>query len=99
MLKAPDLKIKVEKNTPKYQTITIKNTGKETAFFTRMKVSDSESNEILLPVFFSDNYLTLFPGEQKMIEVDLSHLTEPTDFDNVQLETKAWNGKPVIQKL
>jgi len=98
-LEAPRLKIQVEKNTAKLQTITIENTGTETAFFARMKVTNSDSGEILLPVFFEDNYLTLFPGEKKKIKVDLSHLPEKTDFHQIQLETKAWNGTPVINKF
>ncbi len=98
-LKAPQLMIQVEKKTTKHRTITIENAGPETAFFTRMKVTDSESGEILLPVFFADNYLTIFPGEKKKIKVDLSHLPAKTDFNKIQLETKAWNGKPEIQKL
>lgn len=98
-LKAPELKIQIEKNAAKHPVIEIENTGSETAFFTCMKVKDSESGEILLPVFFTDNYITLFPGEKKIIEVDLSHLPEKTDFDKIQLETKAWNGKPTINNI
>lgn len=98
-LKAPELKVQIEKNIEKRQTITIENTGPETAFFIRMKVTDAESGEIKLPVFFKDNYITLFPGEKKKIKVDLSHLPAKTDFNKIQLETKAWNGKPEIQKL
>jgi len=99
MLKAPDLHIQVEKNNVKRQIILIENTGQETAFFTRMKVTNSDSGEILLPVFFEDNYITLFPDEKKKIEVDLSHLPAETDFEKIQLETKAWKGKFVVNKF
>ncbi len=40
----------------------------------RLKISDKHSGELVLPVFMEDNYITLFPGERRQIEIDLSHL-------------------------
>src|SRR5690606_13758746 len=54
-------------------TYTLRNSGSETAFFTRLRVIDEETDELMLPVFFNDNYLTLFPDEQKNIEIDITH--------------------------
>jgi exo-1,4-beta-D-glucosaminidase len=33
----------------------------------RLKVVGKESGKRILPVFFSDNYVSLMPGEKKMI--------------------------------
>lgn len=57
-----------KKNEDGSYTITISNTGDETAFFIRVKSLD-EKNEPILPVYFTDNYFTLFPGEEKEIKI------------------------------
>ncbi|HAM11406.1 MAG TPA: hypothetical protein DCP74_14325, partial [Bacteroidales bacterium] len=44
--------------------IKISNPENETAFFIRLKVTDS-SNELVLPVYFTENYITLLPGDAK----------------------------------
>jgi hypothetical protein len=37
----------------------------------RLKVVGSRNNERILPVFYSDNYVSLMPGEQKVIIMKL----------------------------
>lgn len=49
---------------------TLENTGKIPAFFIRLKVTDG-NNKRILPVFYSDNYLTLLPGETQKITLKL----------------------------
>lgn len=89
------LHVSIEKNSSSTVKINIHNDGDETAFFTRLKIAGDESGKLVLPVFFSDNYFTLFPGEQKNIELDLSHLTDSVRKENLQLLLEPWNG-PVI---
>ncbi len=50
-------------------SVTISNTGTIVAFFIRLKVLDNSGNRIL-PVFFSDSYFTLLPGESKTINAE-----------------------------
>lgn len=40
------------------------------SFFNRVKVLDKETGKQMLPVHYSDNYLTLMPGDREEIEVD-----------------------------
>jgi exo-1,4-beta-D-glucosaminidase len=47
--------------------ITIFNTSNTVAFFTRIEITKGEDGEEVVPVTYSDNYLTLFPGESKII--------------------------------
>jgi mannosylglycoprotein endo-beta-mannosidase len=83
------LQLKIIKNDWEKSVVTIKNTGSETAFFIRLKVWNTKTNQIVLPVFFSDNYFTLFPGEQKSIDVDLSLLpAELKDIANLVLHAE-----------
>ena len=77
----------------------IENSGDETAFFMRMKIANNKSGELMLPVFMDDNYFTLFPGEKRQIEIDLSHLKSDTKITEMQLEVAPWKGKTVIVGL
>ncbi|EHQ24937.1 glycoside hydrolase family 2 protein [Mucilaginibacter paludis] len=45
------------------------------AFFNRLSLVKAESNERLLPVFYSDNYVSVLPGEQKTIMIDYDAAT------------------------
>ena len=88
------LQLEVKKNEAEKMIVSVKNMGSETAFFIRLKVWDKNTNQIVLPVFFSDNYFTLFPDEQKEIDLDLSFL--PDEFkQNADpiLQAETWKGK------
>ncbi|QGY46701.1 hypothetical protein GM418_24495 [Maribellus comscasis] len=79
--------------------LTVKNTEKETAFFSRLKVVDKQTGELVLPVFFSDNYFTLFSGEQKQVELDLSDLPADLKDKDLQLVLEPWKGPAVTKEL
>src|SRR5690606_11541736 len=64
-LEPVQLIVQLEKETTGRTIATFQNNSNETSFFNRLKVVDKEGGELALPVFFSDNYVTLFPGEQK----------------------------------
>ena len=90
------LQLKITKNEGKKCGVTIKNTGSETAFFIRLKVWNTNTDQIVAPVFFNDNYFTLFPGEQKDIDLDLSLLpAELRDDANLVLIAELGNGRTV----
>jgi len=52
--------------------ITIKNTGKAVAFFVHVRVLKAKKTDDILPVIFSDNYISLAPGESRTIECTYS---------------------------
>jgi mannosylglycoprotein endo-beta-mannosidase len=70
--------------------IDVSNPGKETAFFIRLKVRKAEK-QLVLPAFFSENYLTLFPGEKTKIELDLSAAGNIGNTGNLSLVIEGWN--------
>ena len=53
-------------------TTTLKNDTSTPALMVRLKVVDSKG-ERMLPVYFSDNYLFLFPGESKTVTMRLNN--------------------------
>ncbi len=98
-LDSAQLQFGVENKTPRNILVTVKNTGNETAFFSRLKVIDKLTGELVLPVFFNDNFFTLFPGEQKLIQVDLSDLPDEIQTQNLQLVLEPWKGISLTAEL
>ncbi|MDR1203476.1 MAG: discoidin domain-containing protein [Tannerellaceae bacterium] len=52
-------------------TTTLKNETKTPAFMVRLKVVGNKTAERILPAFYSDNYISLLPDEEKVITVRL----------------------------
>ena len=48
-------------------TVTLSNTGKSIAFFIRAQVKAGANGDEVLPVEWSDNYVTLLPGETRQL--------------------------------
>jgi mannosylglycoprotein endo-beta-mannosidase len=57
------------------------------AFFNRVSITDAASKERLMPVFYSDNYITVLPGEQKKIIIDCDHFKGK----NLEVSLNGWN--------
>ncbi|HVX48654.1 MAG TPA: glycoside hydrolase family 2 protein, partial [Chitinophagaceae bacterium] len=51
------------------QAVTIKNTGKAVAFQVHLRVTKGKGGDDILPVIFSDNYISLAPGESRRINI------------------------------
>jgi hypothetical protein len=98
-LEAAQFRIEVKNENPGHYIANIKNSGEETAFFSRLKVVNKQTGELVLPVFFNDNYFTLFPGEQKQILVDLSDLPVGKQNRNLQLVLEPFNGPSIKKEL
>jgi hypothetical protein len=96
-LEPVQLDLQLEKETSGRTIASLQNNSNETAFFNRLKVVGKEGGELALPVFFSDNYITLFPGEKKQVEIDLSKLPSAKRNEKLQLVLEPFNG-PVIKK-
>jgi exo-1,4-beta-D-glucosaminidase len=48
--------------------VTLRNTGKTLAFFMRLQLMKSHDEEVL-PVLWQDNYVSLMPGERRVLTV------------------------------
>ena len=70
-------------------TITIKNTGKVVAFFVHVRCLQHKNGDDILPVIFSDNYISLAPGESRTIECtyENKYATDATPFITIS----GWN--------
>jgi exo-1,4-beta-D-glucosaminidase len=52
--------------------VSITNNGDNIAFFIELQVVGESSGEVILPVFWEDNYLSLLPGESRSLEARYS---------------------------
>ena len=51
--------------------IEVSNHSATVAFGNRLRLVDAESGERILPVIMDDNYITLMPGEKRIIDLQL----------------------------
>jgi exo-1,4-beta-D-glucosaminidase len=51
-----------------YQELTVSNSGKTVAFMTHLRLVKSDGEDVV-PAFFDDNFVSLLPGETRMIGV------------------------------
>jgi hypothetical protein len=70
-------------------TVTISNPANgPVAFFNRVAVVNAKTKERILPAFYSDNYVSVLPGEKKTVTISY-----PAANSNVALQLYGWNVK------
>ena len=57
------------------------------AFFNRLSVVNKTSKQRILPAFYSDNYISVLPGQEKTIGIDYT----PVAGENAEVELYGWN--------
>jgi exo-1,4-beta-D-glucosaminidase len=63
-----DYSISTDKDGANFE-VTIHNPTNKIAFFLEFMLVDKETNEPVLPVYWSDNYISLLPGEKRILTV------------------------------
>jgi hypothetical protein len=71
----------------------LQNTSTFPALMVRLKAVRDKSGDRILPAIYSDNYITLMPGEQRTITTELSHAD--TRGENPRIEISGFNVTPV----
>ncbi len=68
-IKSVALEFSVEKSIQHQLNLKLKNPSSQNpvSFFNRISVIDRNTNKRVLPVFYSDNYISIVPGEEKTI--------------------------------
>ncbi len=64
------------------------NASGPVAFFNRLSLVDGASKSRLLPVFYSDNYVSVVPGEQKKVIIDYNPALVK---DGAVVDLSGWN--------
>ena len=73
-------------------SLTLNNTSNSPAFMIRVKTVNDKTNEIVLPVYYEDNYLSLMPGESKTITVEFNEKYSKKNSTSFYVE--GWNIHP-----
>ena len=83
LMSLPVVHLKVNYTLQKSETetaahIDVQNPGDKVAFFTNFNIVGRESREAVVPLYCSENYITLFPGESRSVTIKYSNsdLTE-----------------------
>lgn len=85
----PEVSAKLEKQGETWLlTTNIKNTSDTPLLMIRLKVTD-DKGERMLPVFYSDNYFSLMPGEEKQVRINLKN--EDTRGNKPQVGVSGFN--------
>jgi exo-1,4-beta-D-glucosaminidase len=80
-----------------FTTVEIENTSSSLAFSVNPKIIKRDSKELVLPVFWEDNYFSLLPGEKTTIKVEFN--TEDLDGEKAILAIDGWNITHVEKEL
>lgn len=68
-MKSAKLSTPATKSPGSKASVVLQNTAKVPAFFIRMELLDGNGEDVL-PAFWEDNYVTLWPGEKLIVGVD-----------------------------
>jgi len=61
---------KIKKNKNGKLTLELKNTGSTPAISLKLNLRDAQTGERILPVYCSDGYFNLIPGEKREVQMD-----------------------------
>ena len=74
--------------------VRVRNTGSSLAFQVHVRAEDADAGQEVLPVFWSDNYLQLLPGESRTLTAAFLPGHAPA---RVTLTADAWNAARVTR--
>jgi hypothetical protein len=70
-------------------TVTLHNTSKSIALMTHLQLRRQKSGERVLPVFYSDNYISLVPDESRTVTIEAD--TNRFNGENALVVVDGWN--------
>jgi hypothetical protein len=68
----PNAEVSLEKSGDEYTGTVHIESDRNISFFNRIKVFDKQTGDRILPVHYSDNYITLMPSDKKEIRLTFS---------------------------
>ena len=85
----PDIKTDIKKEGSNFVGTVRLSADSQISFFNRIKVFDKETGKRILPVHYSDNYITLMPGDQQEISLEFpANLPE----ERIQIVVDSYNS-------
>ena len=77
-------------------TVELENSSKTVALMTSLSLRNAKNNLRILPVYASDNYISLLPGEKRAITLECS---AKVGEDSLYLMLDGWNVSPEKVKI
>lgn len=99
-LAAADIKLKIAegKNDKHYSAeIKLENKSANISLLNKIKLKDKATGESILPVFYSDDYVSLLPGESKTISIKVEK--KYLEGKQAELHLEGWNATAKVIKL
>ena len=76
--------------------VTLENTGTSAALQLKLTLLDAAGKARVLPAYYSDNYVSLLPGENKEIIIEYSKTSAQS---GISLGLRGWNLDPRVVQL
>jgi hypothetical protein len=73
-------------------TLRLENTSTSPVLMAKATVIDSATGQRILPAYFSDNYVSLLPGESKVVRIEIPASAQTGE---IALNLRGWNVHPV----
>jgi hypothetical protein len=73
-------------NDERKATVKISNPGATPALMIKLTLKDSVTGTRILPAYYSENYVSLLPGEERTIAVDF-----PAEQGKPAIAIRGWN--------
>ncbi len=67
-------------------TVALTNSGTVTVVLVKLTLEDAATGHRILPAYYSDNYISLLPGEQRTITVEF-----PAGANSTSFGMRGWN--------
>jgi hypothetical protein len=84
-----DVAVKAEA-AEKAIVVELKNGGSVAALEVKLTVVDAGGAEVL-PAFYSDNYVSLLPGEAREVRVEVPQVAGGTSVKGLRVKVRGWN--------
>jgi hypothetical protein len=78
----------VKKGNGKIEVTLINDKNNPLAFFIRISLVDSDKHSRILPVFYSNNYVSVEPGDMKKVTIDYN---PEVNISKAAVEVSGWN--------
>jgi hypothetical protein len=73
-------------NGERKATVKIKNSGSSPALMVKLTLQDAATGERILPAYYSENYISLLPGEERIVTIAF-----PVDAGKPAIGLRGWN--------
>ena len=84
------ISVNMEKTSGQYQAKVTVKAKNAISFFNRVSVFNRKTGDRILPVFYSDNYFTVFPNEEKIVTLAFSSDVPQED---IHIVVRGWNDR------